>query len=211
MDTGHGGGNIAFAQANAEESARLAAAIASGDREAEREFALRYLPRVRAMLLERSRNPDWTADLQQDVMVEAICALRRGRLQDPTRLSAFVMGIARNLLNNHLRTMRRVEPLELPDDLPDLRGSAERRDEHQWEERALRAIETLDEVDRAILQMTLVDGLKPGAIAERLRLSSDVVRQRKLRATRRVMEIVRAPSQNEPSGHIPSGEQNDPL
>jgi len=56
-------------------------------------------------------------------------------------------------------------------------------------------------MDKTILQMTLVDGLKPGVIAKRLQLNPDVVRQRKLRATRRVIEFVQRQSQNETPGH----------
>ena len=63
------------------------------------------------------------------------------------------------------------------------------------------AISSLEPVDRTIQKMTLVDGHKPGVIAERLGLSSDVVRQRKLRAIRRVTELVRGESQRETSGH----------
>jgi len=53
--------------------------------------------------------------------------------------------------------------------------------------------------------MTLVDSLKPGVIAERLGLNPDVVRQRKLRATRRVMEIVRELSQSGNASHRDTG------
>jgi DNA-directed RNA polymerase specialized sigma24 family protein len=60
---------------------------------------------------------------------------------------------------------------------------------------ALAAMERLDPTDKAILQLTLVDGLKPGKIAEILKLSSDVVRQRKVRATRRLMDFVANRSQ----------------
>lgn len=195
----------ASAQTTVDDPGRLAAAIAAGDREAERTFVLRYLTPVRTMLLARSRNPDVAADLQQDVMIEALCALRRRQLRDPSRLSAFVLGIARNLLNNYLRSSRRMEPLELPDDLPDLHIAGEEHQRQDRQERALRALATLDRVDRAILRMTLVDGMKPGAIAEHLGLNPEVVRQRKLRATRRVMEIVRIESQNPRSGHITTG------
>lgn len=195
----------ALAEIAAEDPGRLAAAIASGDGEAERIFVLRYLAPVRTMLLARSRNPDLAADLQQDVMIEALCALRRRQLRDPSRLSAFVLGIARNVLNNHLRSSRRMEPLELPDDLPDLRLAAEEQERQDWQDRALRALAALDRVDRAILRMTLVDGMKPGAIAEHLRLNPEVVRQRKLRATRKVMEMVRIESQNPGSSHMPAG------
>jgi RNA polymerase sigma-70 factor (ECF subfamily) len=187
------------------ESARLVRAIAQGDHEAERQFAVRYLPPVRAMLMARLRDPDLAADLKQDVMIEAICALRRGQIQDPEKLSQFVLGIARNCLNNYFRSSRRVTSVELPDELPDLSDNAHRREQHDQELSALRAIESLDRLDRVILQMTLVDGLKPGIIADQLQLSPDMVRQRKLRATRRVVEFIRRESQKPSAGHINAG------
>jgi RNA polymerase sigma-70 factor (ECF subfamily) len=184
------------------DSARLVRAIANGDRDAEREFADRYMPPVRAMLMARLRDADRAADLKQDVMIEALCALRRGQIQDPEKLSQFVLGIARNCLNNFFRTSRRVTAVELPDDLPDLSHTNEQREQHDREQSALRAIESLDKLDRVILQMTLVDGLKPGIIAAQLNLNPDMVRQRKLRATRRVVELVRTESQKPHTRHI---------
>jgi RNA polymerase sigma factor (sigma-70 family) len=191
----------------ASENELLVRAIAEGDPDAERAFAERYLRPIRVMLLTRSRNPDLTADLLQDVMIEAICGLRRGQLRDPEKLSAFVSGIARNKLNNYYRANRRTEPLDLPDDLPDLSCTADQVDEEQREGRAAEAIASLEPLDRAILQMTLVDGLKPGAIAQKLQLSPDVVRQRKLRATRRVIDLVRTSSQTRPPNHIVTGKE----
>ena len=96
-----------LSQEDTEQYERMVRAIADGDRESEREFVQRYLRPVRAMLVARSRNPDLAADLQQDVMIEAICALRRGQLHDPAKLTAFVLAIARNLLNNHFRASSR--------------------------------------------------------------------------------------------------------
>jgi len=193
-------------QDSARESHRLVWAIANGDSDAEQALVLRYGKPVRAMLLARSRNPDLTADLFQDVMIEAICALRRGQLREPAKLTQFIVGIARNLLNNHFRSsIRRPESLELPDNLPDLSNSMEVQKEHDRESRAMNAISTLEPLDKAILQMTLVEGLKPGIIAQRLNLNPDVVRQRKLRAIRRVTEIVREESQTGSSGHIVVG------
>jgi RNA polymerase sigma factor (sigma-70 family) len=183
----------------------LARAIASGNREAECTFVERYLPPVRAMLLARSRNPELASDLQQDVIIEAICALRRGQLRDANKLAAFVSGIARNMLNNFFRSNRATEPLELPDNLPDLSCSHERAEEAEREAQANAAIASLEPLDRAILQLTLIEGLKPGLIAERLQMSPEVVRQRKLRATRRVIEIVRNRSQTPISHHKDAG------
>ena len=191
-----------LSQDDTQQHERLVRAIADGDHESEREFAQKYLRPVRAMLVARSRNPDLAADLQQDVMIEAICALRRGQLHDPAKLTAFVLGIARNVLNNYYRANARTVALELPDDLPELNSEADRLEEHDWETRALKAISGLEALDRVILQMTLIEGLKPGIIAERLHLKPDVVRQRKLRATRRVIELVHGPSQKSISSHI---------
>lgn len=189
-------------QEDAQQSERLVRAIADGHRESEREFVERYCRPVRAMLLARSRNPDLAADLQQDVMIEAICALRRGQLHDPAKLTSFVLAIARNTLNNYFRSSTRTVALELPDDLPELSSEADRLEEQEWEPRALKAIAGLDPLDRSILELTLIEGLKPGMIAQQLRLNPEVVRQRKLRATRRVIELVRGSSQKQTSNHM---------
>jgi len=186
----------------ARENDRLVRAIEEGDREAEHAFVGRFLRPVKAMLMARSRNPDLTADLLQDVMMDAISALRRGQLREPAKLSSFVIGIARNLLNNHYRnSIRQPESLEFPDMLPDLSFDAEKVEAQERETLAMDAISSLEPLDKTILQMTLVDGLKPGVIAERLSLNPDVVRQRKLRATRRVIDFVRRQSQSEDSHH----------
>jgi len=127
-------------------------------------------------------------------------------LREPAKLSSFVIAIARNLLNSHFRgEVRRPESLELPDNLPDLSPASDLAEEQERESLALNAIASLDPLDRLILQMTLVDGLKPGVIAERLRLNPDVVRQRKLRATRRVIDLVRAESQTGSNIHLVTG------
>ena len=53
------------------------------------------------------------------------------------------------------------------------------------------ALEQLDVTDQNILMRTLVGGEKPGEIAQRLGLSSEVVRQRKSRAVKKVSEYIR--------------------
>jgi RNA polymerase sigma factor (sigma-70 family) len=200
-------GSSAWGATEGEEAA-LVAAIAAGSRESESVFVARYLPKVRTLLIVRSRNPDLALDLQQDVMIEALCALRKGQLRDAERLPAFVAGIARNVLNNHFRGQSRL-PMheELPEEIVDTIEENPLDSEAAEEQRqiAQQAIASLNDVDRSILQMTLVDDLKPGVIAERLGLNPEVVRQRKLRATRRVMEIVRKLSQSGSASHRDTG------
>jgi RNA polymerase sigma factor (sigma-70 family) len=53
-----------------------------------------------------------------------------------------------------------------------------------------RALSGIGETDREILRLTLVEGEKPGAIAARLRMAPDVVRQRKSRAIKQVATAV---------------------
>jgi RNA polymerase sigma factor (sigma-70 family) len=183
----------------------LVSAIADGNPDAERIFAERFLAPVHSMLLARSRNVELASDLQQEVMIEAICALRRGQLREANKLAAFVSGIARNVLNNYFRSHRSTEPLEQPDDLPDLSLRQDRIELEEREAEATDVIASLEPIDRAILQMTLIEGMKPGLIAERLQLSPEVVRQRKLRATRRVMDIVRSRSQSQIPNHKDTG------
>jgi RNA polymerase sigma factor (sigma-70 family) len=191
-----------------EEGARLVTLIAAGDRDAECRFVERYQPRIRAMVMARTRSADAAADLTQDVLMEALCALRRGQLREAAKLSPFVLGIARNLLKGYFRGQaRQPEPLDFPDQLPDLRRPPIELEERR-EDAAMRAIASLELLDRTILHLTLLEGMKPGAIAERLQLSSDVVRQRKLRATRRVIDLVKGePSQKAASIHLVTGRE----
>jgi RNA polymerase sigma factor (sigma-70 family) len=207
IDEDQSDGAKVLAERGAQECSRLVELVASGNHEAEREFVERYYPRVRAMLLARTRNADASADLTQDVLMEALCALRRGQLREASKLTAFVLGIARNLLKGHYRgQMRQPEGLEFPDQLPDLKPSSVLQLEERREDLAMEAIGSLDLVDRTILHLTLVEGLKPGAIAEKLAMSPDVVRQRKLRATRRVIDLVRgSASQKSSSIHMVPG------
>jgi RNA polymerase sigma factor (sigma-70 family) len=202
-------GSSAWDATEGEETA-LVAAIAAGNRESESVFMARYLPKVRTLLIIRSRNPDLAMDLQQDVMIEALCALRKGQLREAARLPAFVAGISRNVLNNHFRGQSRIPVLEeLPPEIADVTEENPLDSEASEERRRIahQAISSLNDVDRSILQMTLVDDMKPGMIAERLGLNPDVVRQRKLRATRRVMEFVRGLSQSGGADHKETGER----
>src|SRR5207253_7668682 len=120
-----------------------------------------------------------------------IGALRRGQLQDPEKLPAFVHGTARNLINNQLRSARQHPLLEpLSPDLPQasmieqLEGAERVRLVHQ-------SLTGLGEEDRKILSMILVEGRKPAEIADILGLTAEVVRTRKLRAEKKVTEFIR--------------------
>lgn len=171
---------------------RLVERIAAGDPAAESQVVERFDARLRTMMAVRTRDREAARDLAQEALIEVLGALRKGQLREPDRLPAFVHGIGRNVLNNYFRRQQgRPAPVELtpesawfwPDDEV---VSGERT-------RALReGLARLDAADRAVLVMTLADGLKPREIAGRLGLSAEVVRTRKSRALKRLAADVRA-------------------
>lgn len=169
----------------------LAERIRTHDPSAEEEFVHLFASRITFLARRRTQDPEVARDLAQDVMLAVVCALRNGHLRDAERLTAFVYGTARNVINSYLRTRsrlpreERIEAALLVATAHDPLESAERRS------LVGRALLPLDPADRRILLLTLVDGLKPGEIAARLGLSSDVVRARKSRAVKKVTEYMR--------------------
>src|SRR5579862_4902891 len=81
----------------------LAERTLAGDREAESELVRVFSPRVFALLCARTRDREASRDLLQDVFIALLSALRQGQLREADKLSAFVLGIARNIANSHLR------------------------------------------------------------------------------------------------------------
>ena len=168
------------------------AGIAAGDAAAEAAFAVYFAPRVRAMLRARLRQPDAVLDLSQDTLVASILALRKGQLREPDRLPAFVHGVARNIVNNHLRGEHRRGEAPLDDEIAARLPAIDAREDDERRGLVAKGLASIAPADREVLQLTLVDGLHPREIAQRLSLSSDTVRQRKTRALKRLMAVVDA-------------------
>jgi len=139
------------------------------------------------MAMSRTRDRDAARELMDDVLMAVIGALRRGGVRNPARLNGFVRGTAINVIKAYVRSARRA-PTTVPLD-PEVVGD-DPTDGYERQDRgalARRAIALLDPRDRRILQMSLVEGLKPGEIASRLGISSVLVRQRKCRALRAIV------------------------
>ena len=75
-----------------------------GDENAETRLVELFSRPVRVMVRVRGSRRLDEEDLTQEVLMTAISAIRRGQLRDADRLGAFVAGIARNVINNRLRT-----------------------------------------------------------------------------------------------------------
>jgi RNA polymerase sigma factor (sigma-70 family) len=171
--------------------AALVAQVAAGHIEAEGALIEFFLPRVRAMMRARMRDADLARDLAQDTLVAVLQAARRGQIRDPERVAGFVHGVARNLANNHARGVRAQaeSPLEA---LPVEPFADDDRADRDRQLLLARGLDAIAESDRTILMLTLVEGLKPGEIAQRMGLTSEVVRARKSRAQKRIVEALAA-------------------
>ncbi|MBI3210620.1 MAG: sigma-70 family RNA polymerase sigma factor [Candidatus Solibacter usitatus] len=167
----------------------MAGRILSGDAEAEEELALWFLPRLEAFASSRGCDFEDARDIAQETLIAAIRALRDGKVRAPDALAGFLYGTARNLVAGGIRGKARRRTVSMPEgfDPAAIPQDADREERYRV---ASQAIDALEAGDRAILTMVMVEGMKPGAIAERLGLTSEVVRQRKSRALKRAMELV---------------------
>jgi RNA polymerase sigma factor (sigma-70 family) len=168
----------------------LASRIRDGEPGAEDELVERYRQPVYAVAAARTRDPEAARDLTQEILMGVLEALREGRLEHDDRLSAFVQGAARNRINTYLANLIRDRARP---SLPPSPSASTPEDIYQENERWIfvrRAFDRLKPRDRKILLLTLVDGLKPGEIAERLGISPERLRKQKSRALKRVRDAV---------------------
>lgn len=172
----------------------LAERILAGDRNAENELVRLFSPRVFAMLCARTRDREGSRDMLHDVLISVLGALRQGRLRDHGKLAGFIHGVARHVVQAHQRGQNtREQPLE---DEPAADVAMDALEDSERRAQVREALRELDPTDREILARTLVNGQKPGHIAMALGLTSEVVRQRKSRATKKVAEYIKKLSQS---------------
>jgi RNA polymerase sigma factor (sigma-70 family) len=184
--------NVAERSGDSTRWASLTARVRHGDASAEEELSRHFYPRVLAMAVVRLRDPEVAREIAQDVLLAVVVALREGKLREPEKLPGFVSGTARNLVNNHFRSQGELpRTVELDPETPsgiDLETEVELAEQRQ---RVRAVLERIAPQDRAILLLTLVDGMNPREIAARVGLSFENVRTRKMRAIRHVTEELR--------------------
>lgn len=177
--------------AEIEELRNLAERIRVGDHSAESILAHEFAPKIFVMAVVRTHDRDLANDLVQDTLIAVIGALRKGQLLDSEKLAGFVYGTARNLINNHFRSENqkpRMEPL--PEHLAES-NLIEQLEQAERGRLVHEAMEELGERDRTVLWLTLVEGRKPGEIATMLGMTPEAARTRKLRATKKVADLLK--------------------
>jgi RNA polymerase sigma-70 factor (ECF subfamily) len=172
------------------EDETLARRIATDhDAEAERLLCRRLFPRIRAYGLRHLRDDAGAADLAQHVLVVVLEALRAGRVEDPGRLPAFVMGICRNTVIEWKKVDRRRNTL-LEKYAATLVGVAEIAPVSVDVVQLEHCLEELGARDRTIIALTYFDERAADEIGRALAMSVGNVRVARHRALARLHACV---------------------
>lgn len=172
-------------------AAELVVRAQQGDARAESELCARLAPAVAAFARRRLRTADAVREMQQDVMLLFVDALRRGAVEDPARVGGFVLGICKNLARDRAKQRERRDALwELygADVLP----HAPSAPEHASEDiiRLEDCLSQLSQRARDVVWLSYGESRAHAEIAERLQISeanARVMRHRTLAALRDCM------------------------
>lgn len=153
----------------------------------ERELCETYAPRVRAFGLRHLRDRAAADDLVQHVLLAALSALRENRIEDLSKVGAYVLGTARNAVmdmrRGEARQRRVAERAALPDGyLPSYPGVERRRLEH--------CLGELDTRDRSIVLASFVEDRDADEIGTTLKLTAGNVRVIRHRALAKLHDCV---------------------
>jgi RNA polymerase sigma-70 factor, ECF subfamily len=174
-----------------DEQSDLVDRIRRGDKTAEERFVCQYQRAVLVLLRARTGDAESSRDLAQEALLAALVAVRQGRVREPEKLGAFVCSTARNLALKYQRSKKR-RPISMdtiPEpSVPPLQAAVEENERAHLVDQALMH---LDDAERAVLQLTWLEGRTPRDIAEHLSVTSEVVRARKSRALKKVTDYVR--------------------
>ncbi len=177
-------------RAGSTDPARLAAS--------ESELADRFWERIRIFAARRLRDSAAAEDVAQETLRRVVDALRAGRVENLEALPGFVFQTARHICLQRDRSAMRearalfrwaepgavTEPDALVALISEERCTAVRR-----------ALEGLEQDDRALLRVLYFESLKTGDVAERMGVSAGALRVRKHRALLRLSELLRSRDQ----------------
>jgi RNA polymerase sigma factor (sigma-70 family) len=166
----------------------LVARIRSGDAAGEEELVRLYNRQVLLIATARTRDREAARDLAQEILMAVLQAVRAGKLREADKLSAFVQGTARNLINNYLRTRARRAECALDSASTASKDSVAEQEFQERRRLVQLELERFSLLDQKILLYSLVDGHSLAKVAERLEISHEAVRARKSRMIKKIMK-----------------------
>lgn len=148
-------------------------------------------PGLRLIALRSLGSGDAADEAVQETLARAVVALTKGQPNDPSKLPAFVAGIARHVIADVHRTRSRTLSLDGNDVPPPASTNSDPLSAmvSTFERNSIRrALGSLGSADRDLLRLCYYEGLTPGEIARRLGEPSERIRKRKSRALERLRQ-----------------------
>jgi RNA polymerase sigma-70 factor, ECF subfamily len=156
---------------------RIIGCAPARDAAAEAELCRRLGPRIRLYGLKHLRSEAAASDLMQDVLIMLLDKLREGAVREPSQVTSFALGTARQTVIDWRRSgARRSRILEkFPVDLMPAEAGEEGAELIDME-RLRGCLGSLPERERTVLVMSFYDDRPADAVAQELRLSAGNVR-----------------------------------
>lgn len=158
----------------------------SGEKSSFEELVRRYARSVYAIAMAVLSDPEAAEDVSQEAFTRAW--ERLGACGNPTRVGAWLLGIARNCAREALRSRRREAPI--PAREPECSAPVDGREERI--EEVIRALASLGEEAQALLSMRYQEGLSSKEISARTGMSVSNVKVSIFRAYEKLREQVKA-------------------
>ena len=140
----------------------------------------RHRAELLRFVVARVHDPAVADDIVHDVLLKALSRIQT--LEDPSKLRAWLYGIARNAIVDHFRARRPTEPL--PEDLRDDEASNMSQAEQDLAQCLVPLLDSLPAAHRQALVLAEVDGLPQREIAKREHLSLSGAKSRVQRGRR---------------------------
>ena len=161
----------------------------------EEELVDRFRRRIVIMVMRRTGDPTAAEDVAQEALRRVLEALRRGRLENPDALPAFVFQTARHVLLHRQRSGARGDRAlgrlaREPDGPAANEASLLALIDSERRRQVRAALDQLEEDDRQLLVWSFYEDLDPAEMAKRLEIKAGTVRVRKHRALQRLRQLL---------------------
>lgn len=173
--------------------AALLGRTAAGDANSFRSLFDRYYPIAYRFILKITRRPELAEEAASDALFDVWKGA--GRFKGASKVSTWILGIARHKALNALRTVKDdawedISAAEEEADPAD--GPAEILDERDRQGRIRRALETLATPHRAVLDLAFFHGLSYSEIAKVLDCPENTVKTRVFHAKKKLSKALSA-------------------
>lgn len=158
--------------------------------------------------LARRTGEGTAEDLVSDVFVAALAGRKRVVAHASDSALPWLYGIARNVLQNHLRRRRASLPREARADAVDWDAVDSRIDAEAQRSELRTALANLSRSERELLLLVAWEGLSPTEAAEALGISKIAARSRLHRARQRALDALRPDDSNDLIASLLTNEEN---